>query len=504
MRSVSISLILAVVLSGCAAGPYVKPSVTVPTAYKEGGSASSPTSPPPGWAAAVPQDAQDRGAWWEIFGDPQLNGLESRVSVSNQTIQKAVATLQEARASVGVARSSYFPTVRAGASEQRFHTSKNIIGSPELAGRSVSDYTVGLDASWEPDLFDKVGHAVDAATARAQATAADLASVQLSMHAELAIDYFDLHDSDAEIMLLQKTVTAYQDALHLVQQRFDAGIASDFDLAQAQTQLETTESQLIDLNVEHAQLQHVIATLIGEPASNFSLSTDGSQLAPPVIPSGIPSQLLERRPDVAAAERRVAASTAAVGQATAAFFPDLMLSASSGLESSNLASWFAMPSRLWTIGPALLGTVFDGGRRKHQLEKAKASCAAAVADYRQVALASFQQVEDNLAAGETLAAEAKAQESAVRSSQHALDVALKRYETGAVSYLDVIVAQSTALANERAATEIARRRSDTSVLLIKALGGLWTSPEVLAKNAPRVLFGWRDSPNRPRTTIPSV
>jgi NodT family efflux transporter outer membrane factor (OMF) lipoprotein len=338
----------------------------------------------------------------------------------------------------------------------------------------VNDYSVGVNASWEPDLFDKIGHAVDAATARAQASEADLASVQLSMHAELAVDYFDLRDSDAEIQLLQKTVGAYQDALDLVRHRFDAGIASDFDVAQAQTQLETTQSQLIDLNVGHARLQHAIATLIGEPASNFSLPTDGSQLAPPAIPPGVPSQLLERRPDVAAAERRVAASSADVGQATAAFFPDLMLSASGGLASSNLGSWFAMPSRFWAIGPALVGTIFDGGRRKQQLASAKASYAATVADYRQIALTSFQEVEDSLAAGQTLAAEAQTQDRAVLSSQHALEVALTRYQAGAVSYLDVIVAQSTALANERMATEIARRRSDASVLLIKALGGLWT------------------------------
>jgi len=311
----------------------------------------------------MPRDAQDRGAWWEIFGNPQLNELESRVSVSNQTIQKAVATLQQARAAVGVARSSYFPTVAAGVSQDRFHTSQNVVGR-SLAGRTVPDYSVGVDASWEPDLFGKIGHAVDAATARAQASEADLASVRLSMQAELALDYFDLHGSDAEVMLLQKTVATYQDALGLVQHRFDAGAASDFDLAQAQTQLETTQSQLIDLNVAHAQLEHAIATLIGEPASNFSLSTDGSQLAPPSIPTGVPSQLLERRPDVAAAERRVAASTADVGGATAAFFPDLMLSASGGLESSSLGNWLAMPSRFWAIGPALVGTLFDGGRRK--------------------------------------------------------------------------------------------------------------------------------------------
>ncbi|HEV7611589.1 MAG TPA: efflux transporter outer membrane subunit [Steroidobacteraceae bacterium] len=476
-------LILAISLSGCGAGgAYVKPTVDVPTAYKEGRDSSAPTQPQPGWAAAMPSDAQDRGAWWEVFGNQQLNDLESRVSISNQTIQKAVATLQQARAAVGVARSNYFPTVTAGVSQDRLHTSQNVIGRQQLAGRTVSDYSVGMAASWEPDLFDRIGHAVDAATARAQASAADLASVQLSMHAELAVDYFDLHDSDAQIMLLQKTVKAYQDALDLVRHRFDAGSASDFDVAQAQTQLETTQSQLLDLNVANAQLQHAIATLIGEPASNFSLSTDGSQLAPPAVPTGIPSELLERRPDVAAAERRVAASTADIGQATAAFFPDLILSASGGLESSNLAGWLAMPSRFWAIGPALIGTLFDGGRRKHQLESAKAASAASLADYRQIALSAFQEVEDNLAAGQTLAAEAQRQDQAVRSSRHALEVALNRYQAGAVSYLEVTVAQSTALANERAATEIARRRSDASVSLIKALGGLWTAPSLLGKN----------------------
>ena len=480
---IELSLVfLALVLSGCATGAYVRPAVTVPTAYKEGNNIAPAAQPQPGWSAAMPSEAQDRGAWWEVFGNAQLSELESRVSVSNQTIQKAVAILQQARAAVGVARSSYFPTLTAETSQQRFHTSQNVIGRQQLAGNTVSDYSVGMDASWEPDLFNKIGHAVDAATARAQASEADLKSVQLSMHAELAIDYFDLHDSDAETMLLQKTTAAYQEALDLVQHRFAAGAASDLDVAQAQTQLETAQSQLIDLSVARAQFEHAIATLIGEPASSFSLSTDGSQLAPPAVPAGIPSQLLERRPDVAAAERRVAASNADVGQARAAFFPDLMLSASGGLESSNLATWLSMPSRFWAIGPALVGTLFDGGRRKHQLESANASFAASVADYRQIALTAFQEVEDNLAAGQTLAAEAQTQDMAVRSSQRALDVALNRYKAGAVSYLDVTIAQSTALANERAATEIARRRSGASVSLIKALGGMWTAPNLVGKD----------------------
>ena len=473
MRIYTVFLALTVALAGCATGPrYVKPTVSVPTAYKEG---NSGTKPPQGWTSATPGDTKDRGAWWEVFENPQLNQLESRVSVSNQTIQKAVATLRQARATAGIARASYFPTVTAGASEQRFHTSQNIVGRQGLAGKTVSDYAIGLNASWEPDLFDKIGHAVDAATARAQASEADLASVELSMHAELAVDYFDLHESDAEVALLKKTVAAYQDALNLVQQRFDVGIASDYDLAQAQTQLQTTQSQLIDLNVRHTQLEHAIATLVGEPASTFSLTTDGSQLAPPAIPTGVPSQLLERRPDVSAAERRVSAANADVGEATAAFFPDLMLAASGGVESSKLGNWLSLPSRFWAIGPALVGTIFDGGRRKQGLASANAAFDATVADYRQVVLTSFQEVEDNLAATQTLAAEASAQDLAVQSSQHALDVALSRYKAGAVSYLDVVTAQSTALANERVATEIAQRRSDASVLLIKALGGLWTA-----------------------------
>ena len=475
MRIFSGLIILTVALAGCVTGPrYVKPTVSVPSAYKDGPSVPTATVPQ-GWTAATPDDAQDRGAWWEVFANPQLNELESRVSVSNQTIRKAVATLQQARATAGIARSSYFPTVTAGGSEQRFHTSQNVIGRQQLAGKTVSDYGIGLNASWEPDLFDKIGHAVDAATARAQASEGDLASVELSMHAELAVDYFDLHESDAEVALLKKTVAAYQDALNLVKQRFDVGIASDFDLAQAQTQLQTTQAQLIDLNVRHAQLEHAIATLIGEPASSFSLTTDGSQLAPPVIPTGVPSQLLERRPDVAAAERRVAAANADVGGATAAFFPDLMLAASGGAESSNLGNWLSLPSRFWAIGPAIVGTIFDGGRRKQGLASANAAFDSTVADYRQVVLASFQEVEDNLAATQTLTAEASAQDLAVQSSQHALDVALSRYKAGAVSYLDVVTAQSTALANERVATEIAQRRSDASVLLIKALGGLWSA-----------------------------
>jgi NodT family efflux transporter outer membrane factor (OMF) lipoprotein len=298
--------------------------------------------------------------------------------------------------------------------------------------------------------------------------------VQLSIHAELAVDYFDLLDTDAQTALLQKTVASYTSALALVQHRFDAGVASDLELAQAETQLETTRAQLVDLGVRRGQLEHAIATMVGEPASTFTVRTNGIELTPPAIPQGIPSQLLERRPDIAAAERRVAGSNADIGEAVSAFYPDLMLSVSGGFEASSVGSWLSMPSRFWAIGPALLGTIFDGGKRKHQLEGARAQYDQTVAVYRQTVLTAFQEVEDNLNATRQLADEAGTQQKAVASAERALQVALNRYQAGAVGYLDVVTAQSIALSNERVAADISRRQMDASVLLVKALGGPWS------------------------------
>ena len=346
-----------------------------------------------------------------------------------------------------------------------------------------------MNASWEPDLFGKVGHAVEGAKAREQASAADLASVELSMHAELAMDYFDLRGLDTQTELLQQTVVAFQSALDIATQRFTAGVASDSDVALAQTQLQTARSQLIDLGVMRAQLEHAIATLVGEAASTFALAPNATQLAPPDVPAGVPSQLLERRPDVAAAERLVAASNADVGSATAAFFPDLMLSLTGGLESGGFSQWASAPSRFWAVGLPLVGTLFDGGLRKQKLNGAKASYESAVADYRQVVLTSFQEVEDNLAALRVLADESGAQQQAVSAAQHELDLALQRYQGGAVGYLEVVTAQSAALTNERTAIEIARRRLDASVLLVKALGGLWDSPATAMNDSSQALKG---------------
>ena len=468
------ALVLTLLLAGCATGPaYVRPGVDVPGAFKERAAGAAAPVPQPGWKPASPQDAQDRGAWWEIFHDESLNQLEARVSVSNQTIVKAVATLQQARAVVGQARSAYFPTIQAGVVPNRSRTSQTVVGRQGLAGQTVWDNTAALSASWEPDLFGKVSHAVAGAKAREQASAADLASVELSMHAELAVDYFDLRGVDTETDLLQQTVVAFEAALDIATQRFNAGVASDSDVALAQTQLQTARAQLIDLGVLRAQLEHAVATLIGEAASTFVLPASAAQLAPPNVPAGVPSQLLERRPDVAAAERLVAASNADVGSATAAFFPDLMLSLTGGFESGGFSQWVSAPSRFWAVGLPLVGTLFDGGLRKQKLNGAKAMYDSAVADYRQVVLTSFQEVEDNLAALRVLAEESGAQQLAVGAAQHELDLAMQRYRGGAIGYLEVVTAQSAALANERTAIDIARRRLDASVLLVKALGGLW-------------------------------
>lgn len=480
--------VMALLLAGCATGPaYVRPTVDVPQAFKERPAGAAATVPPPGWKPASPQDALDRGAWWEIFHDASLNQLEARVTVSNQTIVKAVATLRQARAAVGQARAAYFPTIQAGIEPNRSRTSQTVVGRQGLAGQTVWDNTAALSASWEPDLFGKVGHAVEGATARAQASAADLAAVELSMHAELAVDYFDLRGLDTETRLLQQTVVAFQSALDIATQRFTAGVASDSDVAFAQTQLQTARSQLIDLGVVRAQLEHAVATLIGETASTFVLAPNATQLAPPVVPAGVPSQLLERRPDVAAAERLVAASNADVGSATAAFFPDLMLSLTGGFESGGFMQWASAPSRFWAVGLPLVGTLFDGGLRKQKLNGAKASYESAVADYRQVVLTSFQEVEDNLAALRVLAEESGAQQQAVRAAQHELDLAMQRYQGGAVGYLEVVTAQSAALTNERTAIDIARRRLDASVLLVKALGGLWDSDATAMNDDSQVL-----------------
>lgn len=474
----TLPFLVACVLAACSTlPPYTRPSVDVPAHY-----AGAP-SVPPGWGVAAPADAIPRGAWWTVFGDPQLDALEARIDVSNQNVKKAVADLQAARAMVDYQHAGFFPTISAGVAESRYRTSQNKEGS-SLAGKTVSDYSAGLTASWEPDVFGRIRDQVARAQADAQASEADLGAVRLSMGAQLAVDYFDLRSLDTQKRLLDDTVRAYAYALRLLQQQLLNGAIDASAVAQAQTQLESTRTQDSDIDVSRAQLQHAIATLVGEPASTFLLPPDAKTFVVPGIPVGVPSQLLERRPDIAASERRVAAANAKIGSAHAAFFPDLLLSASTGLESSFFAPWLSAPSLFWSLGPQLVGTLFDGGRRSATLHAANAQYDGAVADYRQTVLTAFQQVEDNLSALHTLADEAASQQRATTAAQLSQRLTMNRYNAGAVSYLDVVTAQTIALANERTADQIAGRRMVASVTLLEALGGGWQAAGAGSSPAP--------------------
>ncbi len=464
-------------LSACSTLPhYSQPQTAVPDHFASTPQASA------GWTLAAPADAQPRGPWWTLYGDDELNRLEAQVDVSNQTVRKAVAQLEAARAMVDYQRSGYSPVVTAGTSAQRFRTSQNVVHKG-LAGHTVPDFSAGLAASWEPDLFGRVKDAVVNARDNAQASEADLESVRLSVATDLAIDYFNLRSLDRQKKLLDDTVTAYAAALRIVQQQLKDGAIDASAVAQAQTQLESTRTQDSDIDVQRAQLEHAIATLIGKPASSFSLPPKVETVTLPQIPTGVPSQLLERRPDIAAEERRVAAANAQIGQARAAFYPNLTLSAAVGLESSYYAPWLTASSLFWSLGSQIAGTLFDGGRRSAALKGANAQYDGAVADYRQTVLVAFQQVEDELSTLNTLATEADSQQRATSAAQLSLKLTTNRYQAGAVSYLDVVTAQTIALTNERLTQQIDARRVDASVQLLKALGGGWDRASLTDANA---------------------
>ncbi|KAG8152802.1 efflux transporter outer membrane subunit [Burkholderia catarinensis] len=446
--------------------PYSPPTVAVPAHY-----AGAPAAQP-GWNVAAPADAASRGAWWTVFNDAGLNALEARVDVSNQTVKKAVADLQQARATVDYQHAGFLPTITAGVAQSRSRISQNKLGS-SLAGKTTPDHQVGVAASWEPDVFGRVRDAVAGAQANADASAADLQAVKLAVTAELATDYFALRSLDTQKQLLDDTVHAYAEALKLLQQQLAAGAIDASAVAQAETQLESTRTQDTDIDASRAQRQHAIATLVGESASTFALPPRVQAFDVPAIPAGVPSQLLERRPDIAAAERRVAAANAQIGEAHAAFFPDLVLSASAGLESGFFTPWLSAPSLFWSLGPQLVGTLFDGGRRSATLRGAHAQYDGEVADYRQTVLVAFQQVEDQLSALDALASEATSQQRATDAADLSLRLTTNRFKAGAVSYLDVVTAQTIALTNRRQADQIAARRMEAEVGLLKALGGGW-------------------------------
>jgi NodT family efflux transporter outer membrane factor (OMF) lipoprotein len=458
----SLTAVVALLCAGCMVGPdYRKPSAPMTPAYKEDA----------GWKVAKPQDHLPRGKWWEIFADPQLNALEEQVSEANQNLKVAEARFRQARALTSFFRASLFPTVSAGISADSLRKSRNAPSGG--TGASTRDFLLNGDVSYELDLWGRIRRSVASARNEAQATAADLETARLSLQAELALDYFELRSADAQQRLLDDTVKAFQEALQFTTNRFEGGAAPLSDVAQARTQLETTQVQATDVAVQRAQFEHAIATLIGKPPAVFSLLSAPLDLTPPNIPVGVPSELLERRPDIAAAERRVAEANEQIGIAKAAFFPTVTLDALLGFESSSMHNWIGWPSFLWAVGSTLAQTIFDAGRRRATSDAAVAAYDGTVAAYRQATLDAFQQVEDNLAALRILERETEQQERAVVSAKQSLTLFSNRYKGGVDTYLQVITAQTVTLANQRNQVDILRRRMDASVLLVKALGGGW-------------------------------
>jgi NodT family efflux transporter outer membrane factor (OMF) lipoprotein len=467
---VAAQLAAALSLFGCTVGPnYVRPPADVPVSYKELGN----------WKPVQPSDQVAKGNWWDVYEDPQLNALEVQIDVSNQNLKAAQERFEQARAAVKISRSNYYPEITGGASVTQNHISSNSpLFKTNVSKTNYSDYTIPIDASWEPDLWGRVRRTVEASRSEAQATAADVANVSLSLHAELAMDYFQLRGLDAQEDLLQSTVVAYEKALELTQNRYKAGLASAVDVAQAETQLRTTRAQAIDVGVNRAAFEHAIAVLIGKPPAQFSLPSSPLRSVPPAIPPGLPSDLLERRPDVAASERRMQESNAQIGVAKSAYYPLVTLSGSGGFESGVFTTLIQGPSGLWSVGANASEYIFDAGKRHAVTQQAQSAYRESIDTYRQTVLSAFQEVEDNLAALRILNDEEVVQQSAVASAEHSLALSINRYKGGIVNYLEVITAQNAALADEVTEVSIQTRRMQASVLLVKAIGGGWNISQI--------------------------
>ncbi|SDY75433.1 efflux transporter, outer membrane factor (OMF) lipoprotein, NodT family [Collimonas sp. OK242] len=481
-RSFTTSIMAAAValsLTACAVGPdYVRPSMDVPASYKESGP----------WKQAQPQPI-DSSNWWEVYGDATLNKLVQQANQANQNIRQAEAQYRQARAAADAARAGFWPTIGVNAGVDRARTNSNGV-------KLGNGYSAGLQGSWEPDVWGSVRRSVEAGDAGTQASAADLAAARLSIQATLAQDYLQLRITDLLKDLYARTTAAYTRSLQLTRSQYAAGVALRSDVALAESQLKTAEAQAIDLQAQRSQLEHAIAILTGQAPSGFNLaanlatlSADTQMLAKmqaglPPVPAGLPSDLLERRPDIASAERHVALANANIGVAKAAFFPALMLSASGGFNSASLAQWFDTPSRVWSLGAALAATIFDGGLRRAHSDQAIAAYDVAVAQYKQTVLGGFQEVEDNLATLNVLDQEAIAQNQAVQASQLAERLALSQYRAGTATYLTVVTAQTLALSNERTLVQLLGRQLLASVALIKAVGGGWDASQLSGAERP--------------------
>ncbi|MFO1312849.1 MAG: efflux transporter outer membrane subunit [Burkholderiales bacterium] len=464
----TLTLLFVVALGGCMVGPdYVRPTAPTPAAYKEAD----------GWKVAQPADAAPRGKWWEAYNDPVLNGLVERVDVDNFNIALYEARVRQANAGTQAASAALWPVVNAGAG-----ASRNSANSSTLGRTTNAAYNVALGASWEPDLWGGIRRNIESAGASAQATEADLANARLSVQASVAQNYFLLRVQDAQIALLEDTVEAYDKSLQLTRNQYAAGIVARGDVAQAEAQLKSTQAQVYDARISRAQLEHAIAVLVGKPPSELSIAPQPKLAAAyPDIPLVVPSALLERRPDIAAAERRAAAANAQIGVAQAAFFPSVTLSANGGLQSSVIGSLLSLPNHYWTLGASLAQAVFDAGLRTAQKEQAIAVYDQAVASYRSTVLTGFQEVEDNLVALSLLAQEASVQAEAVAAARQSATIAQNQYRAGTTSYVAVVVLQANALNNERNALGITARRLTASVSLVRAMGGGWDATQLAAK-----------------------
>lgn len=459
---------LAAVLSACSLAPkYEPPAVQEVAQFKEAGE----------WMPAHPADTQPRGSWWTAFGDPKLDELQQQLRDGSQDLRAAVARFEQARALARRAKSDVFPTLDAGASAHRGRISANAPGS---SGAIVTgnDFLASVDLAWEIDLFGRLRNAASAAGDRAQASAADLAAIDLALRAELATDYFSLRGADAALHLLDDTVKAYDHAYDLTHNRYDGGIAAATDVDQAETQRQTARAQLAAVTLERAQFEHAIAVLLGKPPATFTLEPAPLAGDPPPIDAGLPSALLQRRPDVASAERAVAAASAEIGVARAAWFPVFVLGGSGGYESTMTSSWFEAPSRFWSAGPSAQIPLLDAGARSAFNRQARAAYDEAVANYRKAALVAYQEVEDNLAALRHLADELAADEAAAASAQRSAYHADRRYAAGVADYIEVTSTQTAALQAQRSALAARVRRMNAAVGLVRAMGGGWTREQL--------------------------
>lgn len=459
------SLITAVfIAAGCAVGPdYHRPTVDAP-AFKENGD----------WKPATPSEAAPRGQWWRVYNDTVLSDLEDKVEISSNTLQAAEAQYRQAQAAATIASSALFPSINASGSASRSKSSARSTINP---GSIQNTFGAGLEASWEFDLWGRVRRSAEAGRATAAASAADLESVRLSIHATLAQTYFSLRVADTQQRLYGRIVSDFQRSLQMTQNRYKQGIDTRADVSAAETQLKSAQAQAIDLSLQRSQLEHAIAVLIGQPPATFSIAPADLTITPPPPPGLIPSQQLESRPDIGAAERRLAAASAGIGVAKAGYFPVLSLSGSAGYQATRYQNLFSSPNEIWSLGGSALAPLFNAGKVRASVAQARATYDESLANYRQTVLSAFQEVEDNLAASSLLANEAAVQGEAVEAARQSATITLNQYKAGTISYLDVVTAQSAQLNAERAAVEILGRRLNASVVLFKAAGGNWKTSE---------------------------